>query len=239
MATEEDLLRARDPHYLIPNTYKSKTATDLPPWMTADVREHKEDLKLWQHRYKFFSHQFAHQRAEQHCQYFGSMSRPDAMQAAQGAKESCKCVSKWPTLEGEKYTYEATMARIIGNIEEKANRPGHMTQPLWDKYKYFSNNRPKLEADYHQKEQDCLHTFKTMDLPVKGQKMQGARDAKTTATHTQWLMDRDVVEKATAKQDPQRRSTRGPQRSLSAGFVGSAVVAHKNKVMCLGGKCAP
>lgn len=214
---DDDLLRSRDPLYLIPTTYQPKDDGDHPPWMKSDVREH--DHKLWLHRYKFFSHMFANKRAEQECQYYGSMSKQETMQIAQQAKINATAFPSFlgPQLDKKKFTYDATMERIIGDIQEKANRPGHMTKPLWSKYKYHSNNRERLEADYHQQEQDHLHTFKVMDLPVSTKTLNGARSST------------DLVEQAAAKLDTQRRSKRSPQKSQSQGALGSAAAVMGDK----------
>merc|ERR1719313_2888285 len=101
------------------------------------------------------------------------------MERAQFAKHAKAAdTSEWKTLDPKRYTFEQTMGRIIGNLQEKAARPKHMTRPLWDKYKYFSNGRDRLDADHHYQEQDHLHTFKEIDLPVptKMQKSSSSMD---------------------------------------------------------------
>jgi hypothetical protein len=199
-------LRDRDPLYLIPASWKAKNDQDYAPWMTADVREREGDYKLWLHRYKFFSHALANRREEQHCQFYGSMSKEDTMARGQFAKHAkCADTSEWKTLDPKRYTFEQTMGRIIGNLEEKAAQPKHMTRPLWDKYKYFNglNGRENLEADCNQQEQDPLHHFKVMDMSVPKQKL------KTSSSTL------DVAEQAATRVQKDRRA----QKSRSQGTL--------------------
>lgn len=194
---DDDILRGRDPLYLIPNTYKPANDQDFPPWTTADPREN--DHKMWLHKYKFFSHALANKREEQFCQFYGGMSQVGTKETA-GRAAGSKCADIWPTLDAKKFTYEATMERIIGNLEEKGNCPKHMTEPLWNKYKYFSGGRERLIPDDHGQEQDHLHTFKNIDRPVATQKLRGS--ASST----------DVVEQAAARLQRKDRTTKQPPR---------------------------
>merc|ERR1719231_1643052 len=101
------LLRERDPLYLIPTTYQPKHGEDYPPWMSATSRQNNGnevvDYKMWKHRYKFFSHALANRREEQHCQFYGSMSKEDTMNIAKRA--SHRFPNSWPELDANKFTY--------------------------------------------------------------------------------------------------------------------------------------
>jgi len=142
------------------------------------------------------------------------MNKEDTMAIAKRAHGS-KCADKWPTLEADKFTYEATMERIIGNIQEKAHKPKHMTKPLWEKYKYFSHGSDRRDADYHQQEQDHLHTFKYIDMPVPTKVTMTKQPVRSSSAM-------DVVEQATRKLQKERRPKRAPQKSPSEGSLGSA-----------------
>jgi len=208
---EDDILRGRDPLYTIPNTYKAKNDQDLPPWMTAEARDH--DFKLWQHRYKYFSHVPAHKREQVFCQFYGAMSNTDTMATANKAS-STKCAEMWPTLNASKFTYDATMERIIGNVNANATMPKHMTEPLWDKYKYIGGGgMPRcLERDYHKgTEQDSLHSFKIVDKHVPVPRMKPTVSSASTG----FIHRADVVEQATARPSPKKE----PRRSSSEAMI--------------------